>query len=250
MSTDSDWEKFARSDPYFGVLTDERYRGRDLAQNAKRAFFETGNAHVASVLRTIGAKLGRAASFTRALDFGCGVGRLLIPFAKVSTEAIGVDISDAMLAEASKNCHERSVTNVSFFKSDDDLSQVSGKFDLVHSFIVFQHIPTARGEKLFEKLVERVQSGGVGILHLTYAKNRKIGRREKIKTALKTKFPLLVNIENLRNGRPFVAPVMQMNPYNVNCLLFILQTHGVTTTHLEFTDHGGELGIVIYFLKP
>jgi hypothetical protein len=40
-----------------------------------------------------------------------------------------------------------------------------------------------------------------------------------------------------------------MNPYNVNALLFTMQTAGVRSFYTDFTDHGGELGVLLYFQK-
>jgi hypothetical protein len=40
---------------------------------------------------------------------------------------------------------------------------------------------------------------------------------------------------------------MQMNPYNMNEILFLLQCRGVQRTYVEFTDHGGELGVSLFF---
>jgi len=48
---------------------------------------------------------------------------------------------------------------------------------------------------------------------------------------------------------PSPDPEMQMNPYNVNELLFLIQRSGVKQYYAEFTDHGGELGIVLYFQR-
>lgn len=45
-------------------------------------------------------------------------------------------------------------------------------------------------------------------------------------------------------------PVMQMNPYNVNERFFQLQSAGIDNVHVEFTDHGGELGVFLYFRRP
>ncbi|HKJ31811.1 MAG TPA: class I SAM-dependent methyltransferase [Balneolales bacterium] len=85
-------------------------------------------------------------SINRALDFGCGVGRLLIPLSVYSSHVTGVDVSESMLDEARKNCEARQITNVDFIKSDDDLSLLNRKFNFIHSYIVFQHIPAKRGE--------------------------------------------------------------------------------------------------------
>jgi hypothetical protein len=47
-----------------------------------------------------------------------------------------------------------------------------------------------------------------------------------------------------------VDPEIQMNPYNVNQILFAMQSTGISRFHTEFTDHGGELGVFIFFQTP
>ena len=42
-------------------------------------------------------------------------------------------------------------------------------------------------------------------------------------------------------------PEIQMNPYNMNEILFLMQCEGVQQLHVEFSDHGGELGVFMFF---
>jgi hypothetical protein len=42
---------------------------------------------------------------------------------------------------------------------------------------------------------------------------------------------------------------MQMNSYNLNELLFIMQGKGIRHFHVEFCDHDGQLGVILYFRK-
>jgi hypothetical protein len=44
-------------------------------------------------------------------------------------------------------------------------------------------------------------------------------------------------------------PEMQMNPYNMNEILFFMQNAGVQKFHADFTNHGGELGLFMFFQK-
>ena len=103
-----------------------------------------------------------ALSPQRILDFGCGVGRVVIPFAQIAADVVGMDVSPSMLAEARSNCTAGGTTNVTLLRSDDILSTVEGTFDLVHSCIVLQHIEVPRGTALFAQLVRRIRPGGVG----------------------------------------------------------------------------------------
>jgi hypothetical protein len=45
-------------------------------------------------------------------------------------------------------------------------------------------------------------------------------------------------------------PDMQMNYYNLSQLMFILERAGVQRVFSSFTNHGGALGVFMYFQKP
>lgn len=145
----------AQKDPYFGMLTDEKYRSDKLA------FFESGEIHVNHVLSVCGRHFSPAFTPKRTIDFGCGVDRLVIPLANISDEVIGLDISEGMLEEARKNCTERHTNNVKFLKSDNDLFVLDGEFDFVHSCVVLPHIPISRGNHIFMRLIEHLSSEGI-----------------------------------------------------------------------------------------
>ncbi len=142
--SDRAYDSVGQTEPYFGVISLDRYLSANLDAAALSEFFASGEAQVAQVLAMIRARFAADFKPRRALDFGCGVGRILIPLAREADHAIGVDVSDAMMAEAARNCRERGLANVSFVKSDDRLSRLEGTFDLIHSSIVFQHIVPRR----------------------------------------------------------------------------------------------------------
>ena len=169
MSTDDEWEKWGAQDPYFGVLTHPKFRRAALDAAARAEFFSLGEQHAASVLELCRSRLDPAFQPRRALDFGCGVARIVIPFARLCEEVVGMDISLSMLDEARRNCEAAGMGNVVLVRSDDGLSQVTGDFDLVHSAIVLQHIETDRGLRLLEQLIGRIRPAGMGVLQLTFA---------------------------------------------------------------------------------
>src|SRR5882762_1792622 len=98
--SNSDWERFGRDEPYFGVLLDEKFRLRNLTPQALEEFFASGEAHVERVFRTIVRHLDPDFAPATALEFGCGVGRVLVPLARRCPSVVGVDVSASMLAEA------------------------------------------------------------------------------------------------------------------------------------------------------
>lgn len=246
--TDRDWERIARRDPYHGVVTDERYRADRLTEERRREFFQSGADYMTEVLATVRRHIDPGLSIRRALDFGCGVGRLLLPLAKVAGEVTGADVSESMLREARRNCEAHSLSNVVLVKSDDQLTALNARYDFIHSFIVFQHIPLRRGERLFAGLLERLADGGVGVVHFTYAKEAT--RAQRLATFLRRHLPGSANLINLLRGRPFLATEMQMNAYDLNHLLLAVQKAAVRDCHVAFTQHGNAYGVVLYFRKP
>jgi SAM-dependent methyltransferase len=245
MSTDSAWEEWGRRDPYFGVITDLKFRRSNMTEDTKREFFESGAGHVGYVMKVIHEHIDANFRPRRVLDFGCGVGRLLVPFARIAQEVAGLDVSPSMLQEAKRNCEERGATNVELLLSDDTLSSLSSGFDLVHSFIVFQHIPIERGHLIFSQLLQHLNPGGVGAVQLTYSKPYVAAPRASLFERLKHRYRRQDNRRELS-----VDPVMQMNPYNMNSILFLMQEIGVSRFHADFTDHGGELGTFLFFQRP
>ena len=88
------WDALERTDPLWAILTEpsKRYGGWDLAE-----FFASGERAVAEVMREVDA-LGRLplSRRRRALDFGCGVGRLTQALCHYFGSCDGVDIAPSM----------------------------------------------------------------------------------------------------------------------------------------------------------
>ena len=261
MGTDAEWEKWGKQDPYFGVFTHEKFRNKNLTEETKNEFFESGRIRIGHVLDVCRRHFDQDFAPKRVLDFGCGTGRLVIPLADIAEYVVGLDVSDAMLQEARKNCDARSVSNVSLRKSDDDLSSLDGPFDLIHSDIVFQHLPVERGRHIFATLLNYLDEGGMGAVQFTYAKAQfgmnygvppADSRLTKLrKSTQKWRRRLKRSVQRLLGIKPpSQDPELQMNPYNVDELLFLMQSAGIQNVYLEFTDHGGEWGISTYFQKP
>ena len=133
-----DWERLAEVDPLWAVLTEPEQKGGGWEVED---FFATGEAEIAHVFAVVDA-LGRPLPRDRALDFGCGVGRLTRALGARFETAIGTDISEAMveqarlLNEALPHCEFR-------VNAAPDLGQFeTDSFDFVYSSIVLQHLPS------------------------------------------------------------------------------------------------------------
>jgi SAM-dependent methyltransferase len=234
----------ASDDPFFSVLTWNKFRRKNLTQEAVDEFFATGESYIDHLFRTIRAHIDPDFNPQRSLDFGCGLGRLVVPLSKRSGSVVGLDVSEAMLRGAREHLDRLDVRNVELVRSDDALTSLEGSFDLVHSFIVFQHIPVRRGEALFRKLLGHMRDRSVGALHLAYANTR-----DPLHPGFLTHFKRLrIRAESaLRTLRGIGN--MQMHNYDLNVIFRILQEEGVRRTHVELTDHDRALGALILFQK-
>ena len=271
MTTDTEWQAWGTRDPYFAVLTNPKYRTDVLTPDAKLEFLASGRKTVEMVLNACRGYFGAHFAPQRVLDFGCGVGRLSIPFAAQAREVVGMDVAESMLAEARLNCEAQHCHNVTLVLSDDTLSRATGQFDLVYSCLVLQHIEVVRGRKLFAELVGKVQPGGCGVIQVPFAWDKyeaEFGlvpdrqvvlpapneRHSQTKAFWRRAFERL----GIPRAAPAIEPSpkaassdpeMQMNCYNLSQLMFILQRAGVQRVYSNFTNHGGALGVFMFFQK-
>src|SRR5690349_18237657 len=136
MSTDRDWRRWARLDPYYAVFSRDEFRS--VNTSTRDEFFETGVKHLNDVLTTLRHHFGPL-NEDSALDYGCGVGRVTIPLAQRFKGVTGIDVSNEMLAEATSNLTKADTHNVTLKSSGDALLADGKQFDLVHCYNVLQH---------------------------------------------------------------------------------------------------------------
>jgi ubiquinone/menaquinone biosynthesis C-methylase UbiE len=244
---ENEWEKMGSNDPYYGVLVNDKFRRNSLDKTALSEFFQSGSDHIEYMFKTIRSSIDKNFSPSKALCFGCGVGRCLLPLAQVCDSAVGVDISTSMLDEARKNAENFSLSNVELVKSDDQLSQVSGKFDYINSFSTFQHISQKRGYAIFQKLIDLLVEGGTASLEFIYYREKRI--LSNLIGNLRKYAPFMNNVFNLIYRRPFLEPLMEKNAYDLTRLLRILHENKCHNVHLQFFNNGKFGNVIIMFQK-
>jgi cyclopropane fatty-acyl-phospholipid synthase-like methyltransferase len=224
MGTDRDWQNWGATDPYFGVYSRERFRTGSMTGEARSEFFSSGEEHIERTLRDLRQHFGSDVQPKTALDFGCGVGRLVIPLAKRTEQVTGVDVSSAMIAEARRNCDAERVSNASFVESDDQLSRVQGQFDLVHSYIVLQHIAWRRGRRILQALADHVSPGGYLAVQILTGHDAPAAVRGLVR--LRYAFPPANWLRNLMRSRPILEPAMQLHIYDLDAVCSDLDRRG------------------------
>lgn len=235
--TDKDWALIGLAEPYFGVLTEDRFKRSNLTDDTLEEFYRSGRNDTDHYLREM-RSLGNFRP-TSALDFGCGVGRLTIPLAEITGSATGVDVSPGMLAQARK-C------------SRDGLSFVdtipARKFDWVVSNMVLQHIPPKRGYAILKQLLDCVSPTGGAMVQVMFARTTDHRHSIGAKTIIADGMP--EHVERERNPSEDPHGTMQVYDYDMSAIIAMFYASGIKRLVVEHCDHGGMIGGFIYGLKP
>ena len=158
-----EWDEIGRLDALWGILSDPaKQHGRwDLDE-----FLATGREEVEAVLET-GMRWSLPERRDRALDFGCGVGRLTRALAAHFGSATGVDISEVMVSRA-RALHADTPACAFEILGDGGLAVFPDRcFDCIYSRIVLQHIPDRLAtEAYLREFVRLLRVGGLLVFQL------------------------------------------------------------------------------------
>ncbi|CAN5599682.1 hypothetical protein BH10ACT1_BH10ACT1_41240 [soil metagenome] len=159
------WEDWAQADPLWAILSDPAQKGGkwDLGE-----FFASGHREIEVALAEVAAQ-GLELRKGRALDFGCGVGRLTLALGAVFDRADGVDISETMVDLAREHndlgdrveYHVNLAPDLALFPDDS--------FDFVFSTIVLQHNPPDAAARYIEEFGRVLAPGGIAVFDMTAA---------------------------------------------------------------------------------
>jgi SAM-dependent methyltransferase len=157
-----DWTRLGREDPLWAVYVAPGTRGGKWDVDA---FFALGRREVDAAVAEVD-RLGLQPGRRRALDFGCGVGRLSQALAGHVDEVVGLDLSPTMLEKAREL--DRSGGRVQFVlneKSDLSIIPTAG-VDIVYSSLVLQHLPKELAHGYLREFVRILAPGGVAIFQV------------------------------------------------------------------------------------
>ncbi|MFD0776579.1 class I SAM-dependent methyltransferase, partial [Streptomonospora algeriensis] len=156
----ADWTRLGSAEPLWAVCVDpdKRRGGWDDDE-----FLSSGAVEIGAALRHLD-ELGLRPGRERALDFGCGAGRLSNALAARFSAVVGVDISEPMLAEARRL--DRSGGRIDFRLNDSPHLAAFGddSFDLVYTDLVLQHLPPDLAEGYLREFVRVLRPGGAMVI--------------------------------------------------------------------------------------
>lgn len=165
-----EWNLMGRDEPWFSVLTSPHLRGqRDIAEKNKESFYASGFAHVEAVM-------GECCedSPVDVLDFGCGLARLGMAFARHQRvrRVYCVDQSVHHLRVASHEwrnrarAEERDKLKMVLSTPDLQAAMRGRRVQFVHSVLVLQHMVPPLQQVYLEQLCDLLTPGGRGWIQI------------------------------------------------------------------------------------
>lgn len=156
------WQRFGKQDPLWAILTDSQKRGGRWNHDE---FFETGRRDIDKLMHYV-ESLGLEFKRRKALDFGCGVGRLTQGLCHYFDECWGVDIAPSMIKLATRYNRHAGRCHYAVNAVDDLSAFPDNTFDLICTVIVLQHMRPEYSKRYIEEFMRVLSPGGVLIFQI------------------------------------------------------------------------------------
>lgn len=166
------WDDFGRRDPLWAILSHDDKRGNrwDLQE-----FLQTGRKEIEEALAYV-TKIQPGLPRQRALDFGCGVGRLSQALAEHFEKVDGIDIAESMICQAREiNSHGAACRY--HHSTAPDLGMFPAQsFDFLYSNLTLQHLPPTLAHSYIRELCRLLRTGGALVFEIPVRPKRSRSR--------------------------------------------------------------------------
>ena len=203
------WDAFGRWDPHWAILNEPGKLGGRWEDDA---FFLTGRVEVEAMLRHVD-ELGMLLPGTgRALDFGCGIGRVTQALCDRFDRVDGVDIAPSMIAKARELNHFGD--NCRYLVNErDDLTLVDPeRYDFVYSRLVLQHMQPEYAARYITEFVRVLVPDGIALFQVPAGHHPPPVGEPKILPDAGFRAELVCSaVPTMATGRPTELPVQVRN---------------------------------------
>lgn len=163
------WDELCKIDPLWAILTNSKKSNNrwELVD-----FLKTGSDEINLLLLYI-KSLGISLNYCwKALDFGCGIGRLTQALASHFNETIGIDISAYMIKKAKMENKYNSKCSY-ILNEKENLSLFKNNcFDFIYTSIVLQHMEPQYAKKYIQEFLRILKPGGTLVFQIPSAKKQ------------------------------------------------------------------------------
>lgn len=241
------WEIFGKTDPLWSILTAPGMEGNKWDTDQ---FFETGRREINSLLEHL-TSLGLSPNTGKALDFGCGVGRLTQGMAEHFQFVCGVDIAEPMIAKAEQFNKFGDHCTYHINIQDNLLLFGDGEFDFIYSNIVLQHMKPYYSRKYIAEFLRILKNEGLLVFQLPSGRKRRGGF---FRTAVRSMIPeslidwlfhTRMKMRSWLDGKP----LMEMYSIERDEVARLLRTHHGEILAMEDADDATSWTSTTYFVR-
>ena len=151
------WNQLGKRDAFWSILTGSDKK--DDKWNIEE-FFSTGRKEITSIIEYL-KSLRINIQYKKALDFGCGVGRLTQALGYYFDEVYGVDISPSMIELAEKYNSIGKKCKYSLNDNNDLHIFHDNTFDFIYSNLVLQHMKSKYSKKYIKEFIRILLPHGI-----------------------------------------------------------------------------------------
>lgn len=159
------WRRLGETDPYWSVLTNEKFRLSQIDKNRRE--FELSGRHAVELFDRAVLRSGVSVPRGTLVELGCGVGRVTRFLAPKAEQVIALDVSEGNLRICGTYIETAGVSNVEarLVSRPDDLENLP-YYDILFTVIVLQHNPPPIMKYMLEVLLSKIKRGGVAYFQL------------------------------------------------------------------------------------
>jgi 2-polyprenyl-3-methyl-5-hydroxy-6-metoxy-1,4-benzoquinol methylase len=171
------WTSMGSTRPYHSVLTVENLLPDNINSEAIDAFWASGSNESTRLQSMLMSHDFDSTESKICVEYGCGVGRVTSPLARMFKEVYAYDVSSTHLEIARARAE---FTNIEFVLCTHNIFRTGlQKCDFFYSNIVLQHNPPPLIQKLISIALEALRPGGIAIFQVpTYASGYSFSIRE------------------------------------------------------------------------
>jgi SAM-dependent methyltransferase len=224
------WDELGRKDPMWAIASSKDHWDEE-------EFFSTGAAEIEEVIAYVDS-LGLDLPRSRALDFGCGLGRLTRALGAEFEETVGVDIAPSMVA-AARELNEGQ-DNLTFVVNEQPGLDAfdSSSFDLVYSNIVLQHMAPELAKAYIRGFLRVISDRGLVLFQLpSRRRHGEMGLRARLRRARRR--GLRPTVRSL--VRRVSQPTMEMHCVPKDEVVALLESSGAEVIDIRANANAGPL---------
>lgn len=216
-SLEKTWDRLGVIDPLWAILSFPNKRGCKWELGE---FFKSGKTEIIEIMK-YAKLLSVKISFEKALDFGCGVGRLTQALADYFDLVYGVDIAPSMIKSAEK--YNQYPDRCKYFLNKTYSLKIfpDNYFDFVYSNITLQHMLPKYSKKYIQEFLRILKYGGLLIFQIPSHQIEQFSQRKKVEEIIKKLTPK--KILELRGKIKKTYPKIEMHGVKKNEVVRILE---------------------------